>query len=146
MSEPAVRGRILAVDPGTKRVGFALSDELQRLARPLEVWRCRSKRADVQRVVELARAHDVREVIMGVPYPLEGPATVSTERARAFARAVKGALGSSIRVTEWDEALTSWAAEGVVRASGGGARRRGSELDAVAAAVLLQDVLDARTD
>ena len=144
MTELEVCGRILAIDPGTKRVGFALSDELQRLARPLEVWRCRSKKADVQRVVELARAHHVREVIVGVPYPLEGPATPSTERARAFARSVKGALGSTIRVTEWDEALTSWAAEGVVRVQAIRAPERRRALDPVAAAVLLQELLDTR--
>ena len=133
----------MAVDPGTKRMGLALSDDLQMLARPLEVWACQSKKADVRRVVDLVREHEVQEVVIGVPYPLEGAETASTERARAFYRAVKGALGASVRVTERDEALTSWVAEGLLAARGRASSS--SEVDAMAAAVLLQEVLDERT-
>ncbi|MBK8012326.1 MAG: Holliday junction resolvase RuvX [Deltaproteobacteria bacterium] len=142
-SNDDARGRMLGVDPGRKRIGFALSDELGVIARPLEVWLCRSKQRDARRVAELARAHDVVAIVVGIARNLEdGSDSSSTRWARAFVEAIRAVM-PDIPILERDEALTSWEAEHRLRAAG---RTMGSgvPIDAYAAALILQDELDER--
>lgn len=145
MSSYDVRGRMLGVDPGRKRIGFALSDDLGMIARPLEVWSCRSKKRDARRVVELARAHEVVAIVVGVARNLDDSDSASTRWAHAFVEAIRAEM-PDIPVIERDEALTSWDAEQRLRSLGqeigpGG----GVMIDAYAAALILQDELDERS-
>lgn len=133
---------MLAVDPGTKRLGLAISDDMQWTARPLEVWRAKGHAEDAEHVVEVARAHDVGELVVGVPYRLDGSPSRSTEKALAFVAALRAA--TELPVIERDEALTTWAAEERLKERGMLPRDRRKLIDAYAAAVILQEFLDAR--
>lgn len=136
-------GRTLGIDPGTKRIGFALSDELGFLASPLEVWTRRGLAADLAHIVELVRTHDVKRIVVGVAYRLDGSAGKAAESAKAFLEAVAAAL-PGCPVEERDEALTTWEAEEGLKARGLGPLERRGLIDAYAAAVILQEALDAR--
>lgn len=137
-------GRLLGIDPGTKRIGFAVSDDLQWTARPLEVWKRRTLEVDLAHVRSLVEEHEVREIVIGVPYRLGGGASESTERARAFAEALKAAL-PDMPVIERDEALTTFEAESRLEARGLSPGERKALVDAYAAAVILQEELDERS-
>lgn len=138
-------GRILAIDPGTKRVGFALSDDLQLTARPLEVWKRRSLEADLEHVRSLVDEHEVQEILFGMPYRQDGSESPSTERARALMAAVAEAV-PDIPIVERDETLTSWAAEERLRDEGVPRKQWKSRVDAYAAAALLDEELGIRQE
>ena len=134
--------RILAVDPGTARIGLALSDDMQWTARPLEVRKVKGLAEDVAFIAAKVAEHEVGELVVGVPYRLDGSVSRSTEKALAFAAALRDAV--SVPVLEHDEALTTWEAEDKLKARGLLPKDRRKLVDAFAAAVLLQEVLDLR--
>lgn len=138
-------GRTLGVDPGTKRIGFAISDELGLLARPLEVWQRKKIAAEnVARVVALVAEHEVVRVVIGVPRRLDGTVGPAAERALELLKLVRAALPESVEVIERDEALTTWEAENALKERGLDWKERRDLIDAFAAAVILQEELDAR--
>ncbi|MEQ8981770.1 MAG: Holliday junction resolvase RuvX [Deltaproteobacteria bacterium] len=132
------------MDPGTKRIGLALSDDMQWTARPFEVWPSKGTDADVAHVFEVVRANEVGEIVVGVPYRLDGTPSRSTEKALAFVAALRAAAPEGMPVTERDEALTTWAAEERLKERGMLPRDRRKLIDAFAAAVILQELLDER--
>lgn len=132
----------MAVDPGTARIGLALSDDMMWTARPLEVRKVSGLEADVAFIAAKVKEHDVAELVVGVPYRLDGSESRSTEKAKAFAAALRAAV--DVPVLEHDEALTTWEAEEKLKARGLLPKDRRKFVDAFAAAVLLQEVLDQR--
>ena len=136
---------MLGLDPGTRRIGVAVSDDLQWLARPLEVIRRVNKGLDqaLDRIRALVEEHEVVELVVGVPYRLDGSTSASTEMALRFVAALKEAL-PELTLTTRDEALTSWEAEQILTERGITGRDQKALVDAYAAAVILQEVLDER--
>lgn len=136
-------GRLLGLDWGEVRIGLALSDETQTLATPLETLvRRRGKRFPVSRFLELVGEHQPAGLVVGLPLTGEGEEGESAAAARLLA----GELGarSGLPVALWDERMSTARALAAVREQGGSTRGRKADLDALAAAVLLQHFLDAR--
>jgi putative Holliday junction resolvase len=140
-------GRSLGIDPGTKRIGIAISDELGMLARPLEVWaRKKAIAEDVAHVVALVREHEIVRVVVGVPHRLDGTKGTAAERASVLLVAIREALPPEVEVVERDEALSTWEAETWLKERGiSDWKARREFVDAYAAAVILQEDLDLRT-
>ncbi len=133
--------RILAVDPGERFLGLALSDPTGTIAGPLTVLRHRSRRDDAEAIARLAKEHQVERIVVGQATDLQGrPTTLQARRAANLAEALRAVSG--LPVVLWDEtgstqkALAAWKAMGT-------ARRRTRRPDAVAATVILQSYLDA---
>jgi putative Holliday junction resolvase len=137
-------GRILALDWGLVRIGLALSDESQTLASPLETLvRRRGKRLPMPRLLELVAEHSpVVGIVAGLPLTPDGDEGESAIEARTLAESVAARTGLPLEL--WDERLTTARALRVVREQGGSTRGRKEDVDALAAAVLLQHFLDAR--
>jgi putative Holliday junction resolvase len=134
MTEP--RGRVLALDPGRRRVGLAVSDERGVVAQGLDTFDRR--RGDlVTHLRELVRAYGVERVVVGHPIPLGGGENEASRGAVALAGEIRRAL--SLPVELWDERLSSAEAERVVA----GERAEKSAVDRVAAVLILQGYLDA---
>jgi putative Holliday junction resolvase len=132
--------RILALDPGTKRIGVALSDELGWTAQPLETYERKSLDADVAHVRELVRRHEVREIVIGMPVQLNGRMGPAAQSAQQFLDAVQSAVG--IPVVAWDERLTTKAAEQMLIEADVSRKKRKGVVDRVAAALLLKSYLE----
>jgi putative Holliday junction resolvase len=136
---------VLGVDVGARRVGLAISDPTGSVARPLSTLRV-GGRADavLQVAAEVARlsAEDdgLRAVVVGLPLSLEGAPTDQTVAVANFVEALRSRVSVPI-VTE-DERLTSVEAEERLAASEPDWRRRKEQLDAEAAAIILQDYLN----
>ncbi|MFN2465385.1 MAG: Holliday junction resolvase RuvX [Candidatus Dormibacteria bacterium] len=136
--------RILAVDPGTVRVGLALSDEGESLATPLSTLRPGARLG--ARIVDAARDAGAELIVVGLPRRLDGTEGPEAVRARELAAEITaGGIGAEL----WDERFTSVMAAAVLRESRPGRGRRAAaarrrETDRVAAAVLLQSFLDSR--
>lgn len=136
-----MNGRILAVDPGEKRLGIAISDPTGVLASPLRVIFHTSRAADAAAIVQIAREQDAVCIIIGQPLDQEGqPNTPEARHSARLAEAIQQMI--EIPVELWDESGTTQAAQAVRREMGVPRRKRSGHLDELAAAVILQDYLD----
>ncbi len=134
-------GRLLALDVGEKRVGVALCDETQTLARPLLTLRRASKKEDFARLAALCREHAIEKVIVGLPKTLRGEEGPQAHRVRRYAAELQAALDLPLEF--WDERFSSVEAQERLTISSRKARAK-SEIDSAAAAIILQEYLDAR--
>jgi putative Holliday junction resolvase len=126
--------RILAVDPGEARIGLAVCDPSGTIARPLRIVRHVSRAADTEAILLSARETDADRIVVGVAYGLEG-AGPQARRALRLVAALRER--TSIPIEAWDESGSTQAARP--------SRGRGDADDARAAAVILQDYLDAKS-
>lgn len=149
--------KVLAVDVGLRRTGIAVSDESRTLARPLQTVTL-ARRALVHHLLELIRDHDVDCVVIGLPRQASGDEGEVAVLARDIGAQLERAIG--VAVVFQDEALTSWEAQQILRqrgasrphaphggaGQGGGRARRAQrgEIDRLAAALILQEYLDAQ--
>jgi putative Holliday junction resolvase len=136
-------GRLIAVDWGEVRLGLALSDETQLLATPLETLvRRPGKRFPMPRFLELVEAHEPVGVVVGLPLTGEGGEGPSAAAARDVAATIARRTGLPLEL--WDERMSTARALAAIREQGGTTRGRKEDVDALAAAVLLQHYIDAR--
>jgi len=135
--------RILAVDYGHKRIGLALSDETGTLAKPLYIVPHVSRVIDAAQVAERAAAHGAGRIVVGVSYDEDGLLNTAGHSAARFADALR--QQTALPVVLWDESLTTQDARAVRMAMGASRKKRAGHLDEVAAAVLLQNYLDAQS-
>ena len=144
---------MLGIDLGTRRVGLAIAEEGDTRARPLAtIARRRSTVADVEALARILAANGVDELVVGLPLDMSGAEGAKAAEARAWALAVAQQTGLPVHLR--DERLSSHVAESRVgppgrgRAGGppGPVRRAAhrARVDRVAAAVILEDELDAR--
>jgi putative pre-16S rRNA nuclease len=133
-------GRLLALDVGEKRVGVALCDETQTLARPLLTLKRASKKEDFARLAALCREHVIEKVIVGLPKTLRGEDGPQAQRVRRYAAELQAALNTPIEF--WDERFSSVDAHERLTAVSRKPRAKG-DIDSAAAAIVLQEYLDA---
>lgn len=138
--------RALGVDYGERRIGLALSDPTGLLARP---WKTMANdgnlRAAAARIGEEVRAlrtepDGLSVIVLGHPRRLSGEANAQTPRVDAIADLLTHE--TDVPVVLQDERLTSHAADELLASREKDWRRRKKEVDAMAAAVILQDYLD----
>ena len=141
--------RALGVDYGDRRIGLALSDATGMLARP---WKMVPRignpsqvaRALVDEIEALERADEpVGVIVVGLPRRLGGEATEQTSRVQGLV----GELGrlTALPVVLQDERLSSHEADQMLARREKDWRKRKAALDAMSAAVILQDYLDSRS-
>jgi putative Holliday junction resolvase len=136
-------GRILAVDPGSRRVGLALSDEMAVIPQPLGSLRAEPTETLAQRLAERAAAAGAREVVVGLPRRLDGSAGPEAVAARELAARLRQCSGLPVHLL--DERLTTAQAERQLIAQGVSRDRRKQVVDGAAAALLLEAFLVRRT-
>jgi putative Holliday junction resolvase len=132
--------RVLAIDPGTVRLGLALSDPSGTIAQPLSVLSRRSEAEDLAALKDLVERHDVGTIVVGLPRLMDGRLDSAAHDAQAFGSKVEQATGRP--VAYWDERLTTVAAERYLIEQGKRRSRRRQEVDRMAATLLLQGYLD----
>ena len=132
-------GRVMALDVGGKRIGVAVSDETGLIATPVRyVTRGHRDRAELRRI---AIEFEICRLVVGLPTGLSGREGPQAADVRAYANPLATALGLPLEY--WDERLTTAIAERSLIASGARRDQRRKQVDAVAAAVILQGYLDA---
>ncbi len=136
-------GRALGVDLGSVRIGLALSDPTRHVASPHTVLR-RSGEHDVDHraILEIARAHDVTTIVVGLPLSLSGARGPAARAAEAEIEELRGLAGADIEVVAHDERLTTISAERSLDEARVRRADRARVVDKVAAAVLLQSWLE----
>jgi putative holliday junction resolvase len=134
--------RILAVDPGSKRVGLALSDPSETIAQPLATVAAEPGETLASRLAQVARANEATRIIVGLPLRLDGTHGPEASTARRLAAAIREASGLPVELV--DERLTTAAADRALIEGGVRRRQRRQGIDRVAATMLLQGHLDHR--
>ena len=138
--------RVMALDVGHKRIGVALSDPGQVLASSLQVIERKGQQRDLATVVQLVREHGVGKIIVGYPRSLDGTIGQQAKVVERYAAVLEEKLGESsldVPVILWDERFSTVVADRLMAEAGRKGRERRKRIDAAAAAVILQDYLDA---
>lgn len=135
--------RILAVDPGEKRLGVAISDPTGSIANPLAVINHVARLVDAAVIVQLAQDQEAGLIVIGQALDDEGEPTPQGRRAARFAQAVR--LQTSLPVELWDESGSTRTAREVRISMGVSRSKRRGHLDDLAATVILQSYLDAHS-
>ncbi len=131
--------RLLGVDIGDVRIGVALSDPTGTLCTPLTTLQASGAPGDQQRIAELAEEYEARGIVVGLPINMDGSYGPAARKAQAFCKELRTV--TSIPVTMHDERLTSHEAEHRLRASGVQPSRNKGQIDAAAAALILESYL-----
>ena len=133
--------RVLGIDLGDRRIGVAVSDRDAVLATPHDVVeRANTSIEDYCRLAEVATELGVGKVVIGVPTSLDGASGTSAKKIMKQIEELRGYLPVPVEVI--DERFTTVIAHKGLATLGRNAKQRRSEVDATAAAVLLQDWLD----
>lgn len=134
------RPGLLALDVSKRAIGVAGADAGWRLATPLTTIRRTRWAQDLERLERIIRERAAGALVLGWPLNMDGSEGPRCQAVRAFAENLDAALGLPILLR--DERLTTFAAEEAAERSGLRGRKRAEMLDALAAAALLQDVLN----
>ena len=137
-----VRGRILGLDVGLRRIGLAVSDPLGITAQGIRTLVRKNKRTDLAAFEALIREYSVKEVVVGHPLRMSGAEGSQAEKVRAFADLL--ATTFKIPVHLWDERLSSVEANRVLRGSEISIEKRAKAVDQLAAVLILQSYMDSR--
>lgn len=135
--------RVLGFDVGDRRIGVAISDPLGYTAQPLLTIHRTNRRADLKSIGRLLRRHGVEEAVVGNPLYMSGDVSPQAMKAQAFADELRAEFGLTVHL--WDERLTTTQAHRHLDEAGRAAIGRKEIIDQVAAVLILQSFLDARS-
>jgi len=133
-------GRIIALDPGTKRIGVAVSDPDRILASPLPIVERTSWKKLLLQIKDTLAAYDAKALVVGLPYNFDGSESEMTAEARDLAR--KFELSLDVPVYLQDERATTYEARGRLWKAGLQGKGMQRVLDSEAATIILTDFLD----
>ena len=132
----------MAVDPGSKRVGLAVSDPTETIAQALTTIPAEPAVTLASRLAEIAKAQDARRIVVGLPLRLDGTHGPEAAAARRLAHGLRQASGLPVEMV--DERLTTAEAERFLIAGGVRRAKRRLSIDGGAATLLLQGHLDSK--
>jgi len=137
------RGRILAIDYGSRRMGLAVSDPLGITAQGLETLERKNKRSDFARLEKTIREYQVREIVLGYPLRMSGEEGAQSQKVADFADQLRARFQLPVHL--WDERLTSAEANRLLREAELSIKKRAQAVDRMAAVLILQAFLQARS-
>ena len=132
--------RLIGLDVGTKTIGMALSDTTLLVATPFDTIRRKRFRDDAIRLLAEIDKHKAGAVVIGLPLALDGRDSPRSQGVRQFARNLMAER--DLPVAFWDERLSTAAVEREMIAADMTRKRRAEIIDKVAAAYILQGLLD----
>jgi putative holliday junction resolvase len=135
-----MNGRILGIDYGDKRVGFALSDPMQMLATAKEVVTVQSPAHAANEAARIAKESGAVKIVVGLPINMDGTKGPATEKALAFVELLK--TKTPLPILMQDERLSTKSAHDFLLEGGMRNEKRKHVVDKVAAEILLQSYLD----
>lgn len=136
-------GRILGLDVGARRIGIAVSDPLGMTAQGLSTLQRRNRRFDIGEIRKLLEEYEVREIVVGNPLRMSGQSGTQAEKMATFAAQLQQTF--SIPVHLWDERLSTAEAHRLLDETDIRDSRRKEVIDKMAAVLILQSFLDARS-
>lgn len=133
----------MGLDYGDRRIGVALSDELGWTAQGHMVLERRKPEDDMEKLRLIAKEFEVTEIVVGLPKNMNGSIGPRGELCQAFAETLRAGLGLPVHL--WDERLTTVAAEKTLLSADVSRKKRKQVIDKMAAAIILQGYMDAKS-
>jgi putative Holliday junction resolvase len=134
--------RILAVDPGEKHIGIAISDPSETIASPLTIIQHVSRLVDAASIAGLAMEHQAGLIVIGKSLDEEGRPTPQSRRSDRLLEAIH--QQSDLPLITWDESFSTQEARLARIEMGTNRRQRKGHLDELAAVIILQSYLDSK--
>lgn len=132
---------LIGLDLGEKTIGVAVTDSFLSVATPLETVRRKKFGLDAARLTEIIAGRAIGGLVLGLPFNMDGSEGPRCQSTRAFARNF-ARLHPDLPIGYWDERLSTVAAERALLEADTTRKRRAQVIDHVAAAYILQGVLD----
>ena len=134
--------RILAVDPGQKNIGLAISDELGISANPLTIIKHIKREIDAAQVAAIAAERNAELIIIGQSFDIDGKPNFEGRRSARFAKALREQ--TNIPVELWDESNSTQIARQTYIQMGVSRKKRRGHLDDIAATIILKSYLESK--
>jgi putative Holliday junction resolvase len=132
---------VLAVDPGEKNIGLAISDPQGIIAHPLAVISHSSRPVDAATIAQIAVENDARLIVVGQALDADDQPTVQSRRASRLAQAIRSQ--TTLPVVMWDETGSTQTVQAALLEMGVPSSKRRGHQDHLAATYILQTYLDA---
>jgi putative Holliday junction resolvase len=132
--------RLMAIDPGAKHIGLALSDLSGTITKPLCIINHVSREVDATKIIQVVKQKKVIKIIMGLS--MDEESNPSQEGRSAIRLAEEIIKQSAVPIEYWDEDSTTNLAQETVLQSGASRKRRKGHHDDLAAAILLQSYIE----
>jgi putative Holliday junction resolvase len=142
-SQSRTHPRVLGLDVGSKRIGLAISDLLGITAQGLETLQRQNKRLDFGHLEKVIRDYEVTEIVVGYPLRMSGAEGIQAEKMQGFAEELHRRFQLPVHL--WDERLSSAQANRLLRETEMSITRRAQVVDQMAAVLILQSWMDARS-
>ncbi|MDP6685093.1 MAG: Holliday junction resolvase RuvX [Candidatus Marinimicrobia bacterium] len=134
-----MNGRILSIDYGSSRVGFAVSDPLHIIATPLKTIKNKSNQNLLENINQIVKELDIETIVLGLPLGMNGKETKQTKSVREFSDSL---IKNNYRVILEDERLTTVIAKKEIIKQNINTGKNKTLIDQTAAALILQNYLD----
>jgi putative Holliday junction resolvase len=135
------KGRIMALDVGTKRIGIAICDESRFLSTPKLILNRLSNIQDFEKIQKFIIENQIVAIVIGRPLNMDGSAIPMTEFSERFAKNFDDFLENKFPIFLFEERLSSFEAR-EVKTLGGVSRKKNKFIDDIAASFILQHFLD----
>jgi len=136
--------RILGIDYGSKRIGIAVCDELGITAQPLATITRKSKEKDIVEIARYIDEYDIETIVVGYPVRLDGTEGIQCEKVNRFIEVLEATF--PLPVVRWDESFSTAQAEEILIEANMRREKRKKVIDKLAAAIILQNYLEYRTN
>lgn len=134
-----MEGRILAIDPGGRRVGLALTDPLRIIASPFKTLVVNNEEDALRQILQVVDEQEVAEIVVGLPINTRREDSAQTTRVRAFIEKLKSMVSIPVHIV--DESFSSVEAERMLHAMGKKVGDDKGAIDRLAATVILEQYL-----
>ena len=134
------KSRLIGIDPGSKRIGIALSDENKIVATPYTTIIRESYRDLVDQIQKIVKEYDIDGIVIGNPINMDGTEGKSSQSAKDVANKISKHI--NVPICLWDERLSTVGAFNISSQLDINVSKREKNIDKNAAAFILQGVLD----
>jgi len=132
--------KVLALDFGLRRMGFAVGDTQIGTASPLKQLDRKNKQLDLTYIKNLVEEYEVEQIVMGYPLNMDGSKSDFSARVERFSRALEKAC--AIPIEFMDERLTSFEAEELIKEHIPDFKKRKKMIDSISAMIILQSYME----
>ena len=130
--------RILGIDYGNRRVGIAISDELQLTAQPHKLLIRENDENLISDIKEIIHSHNIEKIVIGLPVLLDGSHSSQTKKTRKFISRIR--QSSDLPIEKWEERLSTIEAGKIL--TGTSINKKKENIDIISAQLILQSYLD----
>ncbi|MFQ5865402.1 MAG: Holliday junction resolvase RuvX [bacterium] len=134
-----LKGRILAIDFGLKRIGLAVSDPLGITAQGLPTIVYEKVPEALSKLKDIIVDYNIIRLVVGFPLNMKGESSAAAKKTKKFIDRLKDEI--SLPTIFWDERLTTVQAERIMKEMGKSSSRNKTKLDQISAVLILQSYL-----